>query len=218
MKVGTDGALLGAWAPIGASQKILDVGTGTGMIALMIAQRGSAAIDAIDIDADACLQARENTALSPFNGRINVYHTPLSEYSPPHEGLYDLIVSNPPYFADSLKCPDRKRNTARHTDTLPLPDLLRDCRKLLAPNGRIALVLPYDQRENVLSACLENALYLSEEVEVIPVEGAKPKRWLVELSIEPVNSPLLSQLTLETRERRYTEEFTALVKDFYLKI
>lgn len=218
MKVGTDGSLLGAWASAGQSGKILDVGTGTGLIALMLAQRSEATIDAIDIDADACLQARENVAASPFARRVNIYHTPLSEYAPQHEGQYDLIVSNPPYFADSLKCPDRKRSIARHTDTLPLPDLLRDCRRLLAANGRIALILPYDQRENVLNACLENALFLSEEVEVTSVENAKPKRWLIELSADPINSPLLSRLTLETRERQYTEEFTALVKDFYLKI
>lgn len=218
MKVGTDGSLLGAWAHAGQSRKILDVGTGTGLIALMLAQRSEATIDAIDIDADACLQARENVAASPFAERVNVYHMPLSEYAPLHEGRYDLIVSNPPYFADSLKCPDRKRSMARHTDTLPLRDLLRDCRRLLATNGRIALILPYDQRENVLNACQENTLFLSEEVEVSSVENAKPKRWLIELSADPVTSPLLSQLTLETRERQYTEEFTALVKDFYLKI
>ena len=123
MKVGTDGVLLGAWASTERCQRILDVGTGTGLIALMLAQRSTASLDAIDIDLDACLQARENIAKSPFANRIQVYQTSLSEYMPDENIKYDLIVSNPPYFIDSLKCPDTKRNLARHTDTLSLPDL-----------------------------------------------------------------------------------------------
>lgn len=218
MKVGTDGALLGAWAHAEQSKRVLDIGTGTGLIALMLAQRSQATIDAIDIDADACLQARENIAASPFAGRIDVHHVPLAAYAPFHQGEYDLIVSNPPYFIDSLKCPDRKRNTARHTDTLPLPDLLRDGRELLAPGGRIALILPYDQREIVLRASQEKGLSLSEEVAVSPIASAKPKRWLVELAAETIDHPRLSHLGIETEHHRYTEEFTALVKDFYLKI
>ena len=110
------------------------MGTGTGLIALMLAQRSTAILDAIDIDLDACLQARENIAKSPFANRIQVYQTSLSEYMPDENIKYDLIVSNH-LFIDSLKCPDTKRNLARHTDTLSLPDLLRDSRKLLAPEG-----------------------------------------------------------------------------------
>ena len=113
MKVGTDGVLLGAWASTERCQRILDVGTGTGLIALMLAQRSTAILDAIDIDSDACLQAQENIAKSPFANRIQVYQTSLSEYMPDENIKYDLIVSNPPYFIDSLKCPDTKRNLAR---------------------------------------------------------------------------------------------------------
>lgn len=140
MKVGTDGVLLGAWAGTESCNRILDIGTGTGLIALMLAQRSKAVIDAIDIDADACLQAQENAESSPFAGRINVRHCALADFAQAATNLYDLIVSNPPYFVDSLKCPDRQRNTARHTDTLTLEDLLQDSRKLLAPQGRIALI------------------------------------------------------------------------------
>ena len=129
MKVGTDGVLLGEWASTERCQRILDVGTGTGLIALMLAQRSTAILDAIDIDSDACLQAQENIAKSPFANRIQVYQTSLSEYMPDENIKYDLIVSNPPYFIDSLKCPDTKRNLARHTDTLSLPDLLRGTRR-----------------------------------------------------------------------------------------
>ena len=136
MKVGTDGVLLGAWAGTESCNRILDIGTGTGLIALMLAQRSKAAIDAIDIEADACLQAQENAESSLFAGRINVFHSDLVDFAQASTHLYGLIVSNPPYFVDSLKCPNLQRNTARHTDTLTLEDLLQYSRKLLAPQGR----------------------------------------------------------------------------------
>ncbi len=218
MKVGTDGVLLGAWANIERCQRTLDVGTGTGLIALMLAQRSTAILDAIDIDPDACLQARENIAKSPFTNRIQVYQTSLSEYKPNENIKYDLIVSNPPYFIDSLKCPDTKRNLARHTDTLSLPDLLRDSRKLLAPEGNIALVLPFEQREYLIGLAREESLSPSRETHVSPIPDATPQRLLIELSAKPVAEPKLSHLTLEIKRHRYTDEFTALAKDFYLKM
>lgn len=218
MKVGTDGVLLGAWTHTHGSERILDIGTGTGLIALMLAQRSDAIIDAIDIDPNACLQARENIASSPFADRIHVYHTPLSGYTPAEGIKYDRIVSNPPYFIDSLKCPDDKRRVARHTDTLSLPDLLRDSRRLLAPGGKIALVLPFDQRESLLDLIRTERLFLSNETLVSPVKDSNPKRILAELSADPQTRPLRSYLTIEIERHRYTEEFTALVKDFYLKM
>ena len=218
MKVGTDGVLLGAWANIERCQRILDVGTGTGLIALMLAQRSTAVLDAIDIDPDACLQARENIAKSPFANWIQIYQTPLSEYKPDESIKYDLIVSNPPYFIDSLKCPDTKRNLARHTDTLSLPDLLRDSRKLLAPKGNIALVLPFEQREFLIDLARKESLFPLRETHVSPVPDAIPKRLLIELSAKPVTEPELSYLTLEIERHRYTDEFIALAKDFYLKM
>lgn len=218
MKVGTDGVLLGVWANTEKCQRILDIGTGTGLVALMLAQRGTAMLDAIDIDSDACLQARENIAKSPFANRIQVYQTPLSEYIPEEHIKYDLIVSNPPYFVDSLKCPDTKRSLARHTDTLSLPDLLRDSRKLLAPEGNIALVLPFEQRESLINFARRESLFPARETHVSPIPDANPKRLLIELSAKPVADPRLSHLTLEIERHRYTDEFTALAKDFYLKM
>lgn len=185
MKVGTDGVLLGAWTGIESCNRILDIGTGTGLIAMMLAQRSKAVIDAIDIDAEACLQAQENAESSPFAERIKIRHSALSDFAQTDTGLYDLIVSNPPYFVDSLKCPDQKRNTARHTDTLTLEDLLQDSRKLLAPQGRIALILPYDQKERLTDCIRTQNLFLSKETSVIPVPGAEPKRLLAELTAEP---------------------------------
>lgn len=219
MKVGTDGVLLGAWAGIESCNRILDIGTGTGLIAMMLAQRSKAVIDAIDIDAEACLQAQENAESSPFAERIKIRHSTLSDFAQTDTGLYDLIVSNPPYFVDSLKCPDQKRNTARHTDTLTLEDLLQDSRKLLAPQGRIALILPYDQKERLTDCIRTQNLFLSKETSVIPVPGAEPKRLLAELTAEPPVFPTFSsQLTIEIARHQYTNEYVSLTKDFYLKM
>lgn len=219
MKVGTDGVLLGAWAGTDSCNRILDIGTGTGLIALMLAQRSPAIIDAIDIDADACLQAQENVVSSPFAERIQVRHSALADFAQAATDRYDLIVSNPPYFVDSLKCPDRQRNTARHTDTLTLEDLLQDSRKLLAPQGRIALILPYDQKERLTDCIRTYQLFLSKETSVIPVPGAQPKRLLAELTADPPASPASSdRLTIEIARHQYTDEYIRLTKDFYLKM
>ena len=176
MKVGTDGSLLGAWADTTNCHRALDVGTGTGLIALMLAQRCDAVIDAIDIDIDACDQARENIAQSPFATQIQVHLSPFANYKPKADIKYDLIISNPPYFIDSLKCPNKQRNTARHTDTLSLADLLKDSCRLLAPKGKLALILPFEQRTILLELAHKNQLYPLRETHVSSIKGATPKR------------------------------------------
>lgn len=217
MKVGTDGVLLGGWARVEGAASILDIGTGTGLIALMLAQRNEAArIDAIDIDPDACRQAEANVAASPFAGRIRVIPASLAGYRPVEPAVYDLIVSNPPYFTDALKCPDPQRRLARHTDTLPLAELLQTARGWLHPSGRLALVWPADGRSRLEAAACEAGLYFIRITEVYSLPGAPPKRILAELGLQPVGTPALESLTIEVAARRYTEEFTALMKDFYL--
>lgn len=216
MKVGTDGVLLGVWADTEEAGRILDVGTGTGLIALLSAQRSKAWIDAIDIDEAACLQAKENVRNSPFADRIRVIHASLEAYRRQTERRYDWIVSNPPYFIDSLKCPDAQRALARHTDSLPLQELIRDSRALLTPNGRLALIWPYDQKDRLLKCCVEEKLFISKETVVIPRPGACPKRCLVELALEPVATPFTTSLTIEIERHRYTPEFIRLVQPFYL--
>lgn len=161
MKVGTDAVLLGAWADTSFCRNILDIGTGTGIIALMLAQRSQATVEAIDIDKEACVQATENAAASPYTERIKVVHASCADFAASNQQKrYDLIVSNPPYFINSLKCPDNKRTVARHTDTLLLSDLIREAQTLLSPSGRIALVLPYERLEEVKALASANHLYI----------------------------------------------------------
>lgn len=217
MKVGTDGVLLGAWAKIEGRPRTLDIGTGTGLIALMLAQRGAARIDAIDIDRDACLQAESNISRSPFAGQINVFHTSLAEYAPKTPS-YDLIVSNPPYFVDSLKCPDGKRTLARHAETLPLTELLQGSRQLLADKGRLSLILPFERRDALLDAARWESLFPEEEAHVISRQGLRPKRLLITLTTHSTGSTHTTQLIIEDETRHYTDAFKALVQDFYLKM
>ena len=218
MKVGTDGALLGAWAAPKEARNILDIGTGTGLVALMLAQRCQAFIDAIDIDADACLQAEENVARSPFADRIRVHHCALNDFHPSAPSHYDLIVSNPPYFHQALKCPDPKRNRARHTDTLSLEELFQESHRLLTPAGRLCLILPYDQLERVHQVSQLKGLHWIMRSDVSPVVGSSPKRLLAEWGLQPVASPLHTTLSLEYPDRSYTEAFIALERDYYLKM
>lgn len=219
MKVGTDAVLLGAWANTTHCNSILDIGTGTGIIALMLAQRSNAMIDAIDIDREACIQAEENVAASPFAGRINIIHASCVEFAAqPERKIYDLIVSNPPYFINSLKCPDSKRSMARHTDCLSLPSLIKDSYFLLSTTGRIALVLPYEQLGEVEDIAHENALYISRQTAVIPTPGAQPKRLLIELSATDTDTKNRDTLIIEEARHQYTPDYIALTKEFYLKM
>ncbi|MDO5447724.1 MAG: methyltransferase, partial [Prevotellaceae bacterium] len=146
MKVGTDGVLLGAWAAIEALDHadaidVLDVGTGTGLIALMVAQKAeNARVTAIDIDADAVAQAQENVDASPWKERITLINMPLQDFTT--DVRFSMILSNPPYFINSQKCPDRQRSLARHADSLPLQTLMKRATELLLPEGRLCIILP----------------------------------------------------------------------------
>lgn len=168
---------------------------------------------------EACVQAEENVATSPFAGRIKVIPASCADFARSMaQKKYDLIVSNPPYFINSLKCPDNKRSVARHTDSLPLSELIENARALLSSAGRIALVLPYEQLEEVRETAQKNSLHICRQTNVIPVPGAHPKRLLVELSPVSTDTKNRNTLTIEEARHQYTPEYIALTKDFYLKM
>ena len=142
MKVGTDGVLLGAWCPVEHAVRVLDIGTGTGLIALMIAQRApKALIEAVELDEKAAEQARYNVSLTPFDERVKVFTSSIQVFAETNQGVYDVIVCNPPYFVDSLKSPNNSRTQARHTDTLTHDDLLLVANKLLSEQGTLNVIL-----------------------------------------------------------------------------
>ena len=218
MKVGIDGVLLGVWAPIGEAKNILDVGTGTGLIALMLAQRSSSMITAIDIDQDAVFQARENTLNSPWKDRVAVHSSSLQEFAANESTTFDLIVSNPPYFVNSLKNQDKNRATARHTDSLTHEELINGSLKLLSAEGRLCIILPVNEGMQCVDFAQSKGLFCSKLVKVFPKLGVAAKRLLLEFGFTKVDT-VLSELVIETEVRhQYSDQFSLLAKDFYLKL
>ena len=216
MKVGTDGVLLGAWCPVDSRASVLDVGTGSGLIALMLAQRiQGAQITAIDIDAGAVEQAKYNFGVSPWADRLECHQTALQEVE--GEGIYDLIVSNPPYFQDSLKNPDSQRAMARHTDTLSYEELLKHGARLLTKEGIIALVLPIEAEQQIIALAQIYGLYPTHITHVYPKPGKAAKRLLIAFSpLASRLSPIANSLTLESETAPRSEAYIELTKEFYL--
>ncbi|HZJ79859.1 MAG TPA: methyltransferase [Dysgonamonadaceae bacterium] len=217
MKVGTDGVLLGAWTDVFESSKVLDIGTGTGLIALMIAQRNcEAVIDAIDIDEGCVVQAGQNISGSPFAHRINVQHASFQNIAQQEDKNYDLIVSNPPYFQNALKSPCISRNTARHNDSLSFFEIISLGVSLLSESGRIALILPYEFKQAVLEHAATVNLFASRITNVHPLPHKPAKRLLIEL--QKIKTDCIEDnLTIELSRHRYSKEFEALTQEFYLE-
>ncbi len=217
MKVGTDGVLLGAWVRVEPQdRRILDIGTGTGLIALMLAQRSQARIAAVEIDPESAAQARENAAASPWSDRIEVVCSPVQRYEP---GVrFDIIVTNPPFYVDSLASPDPGRSRARHAEALPYGALCDAVLRLLAPEGRLALVLPPQEAARFVTLA-EGRLFLQRRLEVCPTPARGVRRWLLELGRTPCGLPETERLTIASDGGTpdYTPQYRALTRDFYLK-
>jgi len=217
MKVGTDAVLLGAWVNTANAKHILDIGTGTGIIALMLAQKSGAKIDAIDIDQNAFIQATENVNNCDWKSRITVHNISLQNFAEQeHEYKFDLIVSNPPYFVDSSKAMEESRTNARHTDQLRYDELLNGVLKLLSPAGKFYVILPTKESELFKELALENKLYLTKLTRVITRYDKPEKRWLMRFEFTQ-RSFSESSITIEKDERHsYTDEYKELTKDYYL--
>ena len=219
MKVGVDGVLLGAWADVENAEQILDIGIGSGLIALMLAQRNShAQIDAIDIEDSAVRQAEINVECSLWKERIKVRHISLQNFAATAPNKYDLIVSNPPFFVNSMKTPEKERTNARHTDRLTHEELIFLSKSLLAPNGKICIILPVKEGKLCIDYAEKSELFCSKMVSVFPKPNAEAKRLLLEFTAEKTETET-GEITIETEIRhQYSAEFTNLAKDFYLKL
>ncbi|MDR2627774.1 MAG: methyltransferase [Dysgonamonadaceae bacterium] len=216
MKVGTDGVLLGAWAGCTDCNSILDVGTGSGLIALMMAQRSRAQIDAVEIDERACRQALANVEESPFPSRIRVVHTDYQSFHPGY--LYDLIVSNPPYFSLSLENPDSVKARARHNASLSFETLIRKSSLLLKDGGRLAVIVPFEARTIWNQQALSCRLNLLKETSVKSKTGKPPKRILLEYIKGAADCIDRTELVIEQDKHMYSPEYVELTKDFYLSL
>lgn len=216
MKVGTDGVLLGSWATVSHASTALDIGTGTGLIALMLAQRNpNLHIDALDIDPDAVAQAQENIADSPFHDRIKVHLQDFTLTSTISTLTYSLIISNPPFYTENTSCPDDKRDAARHTSSLPISSLMSGAASLLAPEGLFSLIIPTSLAPEVISEGAQHGLFLSRRTDVVTTPNKQPKRTLLEFSKHQKETHH-DILHIRDAHSNYTEAYKSLTQDFYL--
>ena len=219
MRVGTDGVLLGAWCNVDGAAHVLDVGTGTGVIALMVAQRNDAAlIDAIDLDATAAEVCRINFAASPWAERLTAIHSDVNGYNPGHG--YDLIVCNPPFFGNGVLPQDSARSIARHNQTLTIEQLISNAARLLTATGRLAMVTSADACALVRRCVVQAGLQIQRTTQVCPVEGRPPKRVLWEIGANvTAGEAVADTLCIENNNpRQYSARYLALCREFYLNM
>ncbi|WP_072988407.1 tRNA1(Val) (adenine(37)-N6)-methyltransferase [Flavobacterium segetis] len=220
MKIGTDGVLLGAWAPIINNPcGILDIGTGTGIIALILAQRTNAdQIDALEIDEDAFEQATDNFENSPWSDRLFCFHAGLDEFIEEPEDEYDLIVSNPPFYSEDYKTENEQRDLARFQDAMPFEDLIEAADLLLSENGIFSVIVPFKEEGTFLALAKEYELYPLKITRVKGAPTAEIKRSLLAISRKEVLDFAIDELIIEVARHVYTPEYISLTKDFYLKM
>jgi tRNA1Val (adenine37-N6)-methyltransferase len=218
MKVCTDACVLGAWADISDADYILDIGAGTGLLSLMVAQRNSyGMIDAVEIDAEAFYQAGENVENSPFGDRIKLFHSAVQEFTSEHK--YDVIITNPPFFQSDLLSPLDKKNIAHHAKSLDFAELLAAIDRLLSDQGKFNILFPVDEGKQFLLKAEQAGWILSRKLTLFHHEGKKPFRQLMtfQRSETVMDVPVNEELCIyETDGATYNNAFKALLKDFYL--
>lgn len=219
MKVGTDGVLLGAWADVEGVSRALDIGTGSGLIAIMLGQRSEKAkIDGVEIEEKAFEQTVQNMKEAPWANRLKAYNISLQDFSKNCTHTYDLIVSNPPFFSGGTFSHNQDRNSVRHTIKLPHGDLLGAARKLLAPHGKLCLILPYIEGLRIQELAQSYNLYCTKETHLRPKASKSVERLL--LQFERQEKPVVRDELVIQKENNneWTDPFMALTKDFYLKM
>ncbi len=223
MKVGTDAVLLGAWLSLRGSERyILDIGSGSGLIALMLAQRTQsfayqAVIDGVEVDRASYEESCENAAASPWSDRVSMHCTEIQKYGVADKRRYDLIVSNPPFFVDSLLAPNQERSNARHTTLLPFSDLISAVERLLNADGRFAMVLPIAEQQ-LFDNEADGRLTLLRRCNVKGSVSGVAKRQLSEYAVAKTEvNATLEELTLRRADGSYSDEYRTLTRDFYLK-
>ncbi|WP_179318406.1 tRNA1(Val) (adenine(37)-N6)-methyltransferase [Winogradskyella helgolandensis] len=219
MKIGTDGVLLGAWASVDKNPfSVLDIGAGTGVLSLMIAQRSSAeTIEALEIDADAFEQCAENFENAPWADRLFCYHASLLEFVEEMDDEYDLIICNPPFYSEDYKTDNKSRDLARFNDAMPFEHLIYAVANLLSTDGLFSVVIPYKEEVKFTELALKAGLYLNRALHVKGNPQSEIKRSLLEFSFKQ-QEVKTSELIIETARHQYTEDYINLTKDFYLKM
>lgn len=216
MKIGTDAILLARWVEVTANDDVLDIGTGCGLIPLMLAQKGIKSADAVEIDKDSWEEAAQNFSNSAWKLRLSAINADVKVYAAHCEKKYDLIVSNPPfYFGDNI--PEKaKKGLARHTNTLGYNDLLASVKKLLKPDGRFALVLPALESKTFLKEAENQGFFLQKEMKIVPIEGKEPNRINMQLVVNQVDEVESETFVLRNKDHTFTNYYKDFLKDYYL--
>ncbi|HEY5744740.1 MAG TPA: methyltransferase [Chryseolinea sp.] len=219
MKVGTDAVLLGAWAHVANANRILDIGTGSGIIALMAAQRTapSTQIDAVEMEGQDAAQAADNFSASPWSERLHIHITPIQEFTPLPPSVYDVILTNPPYFINSQEPPNKRRHEARHTVTLDHAALLAAAGRLLHPQGTFNVVLPYTEGLQFIALAQEHGFFCSRQYSFRTREGKPIERWLLEFSRKE-RATETGEILLYREKLEWSDSYVELTRDFYLKL
>lgn len=220
MKIGTDSVLLGAWCPIDNNPfSVLDIGAGTGVLSLMLAQRSHAEqIDALEIDEDAYEQCVENFEASPWSDRLFCFHAGLDEFIEEPEDEYDIIISNPPFYSEDYKTDNSQRDLARFQDAMPFEELVEAADLLLSENGIFAVIIPFKEEERFIDLCAEVELF---PVKVTRVKGSHTTpiiRSLLAFKRYELSVLTADELVIEINRHEYTDDYINLTKDFYLKM
>lgn len=214
MKIGTDGVALGSWTSVGDASDAIDVGAGSGLISLMLAQRGVKHVTAIEIDSGAAEDCRLNIAASPWADRVNLYEGDFASYNPPKP--VDLIVSNPPFFDTGETAPDAARAGARHEGSLNFSSLIDFASARLKPSGRLSLIAPSERADDIIWLGEMRHLKLRRLCHVSTVATRDPARVMLELS--PTDGPICYEhLDIRDTDGRLSDGFRLLTQDFYLK-
>jgi len=219
MKIGTDSVLLGAWTSLEKRPfSILDIGSGTGVLALMLAQRSHAElIDAIEIDDNAYEQCVENFEQSPWSDRLFCYHASLEEFTDEIEDKYDLIISNPPFYSEDYKSENNQRDLARFVDAMPFEHLLESVSKLLAEDGVFSVIIPFKEETSFIALASQMNLFVNKKLHLKGTPTSDIKRSLLEFSFHESDIKT-NELIIETARHQYTQDYINLTKDFYLKM
>lgn len=217
MKVGTDAVLLGSWVDIDSGNTILDIGTGSGIIAMMLAQRSKAKITAIDIHEPSILDTTENFNGCPWNKKLSAKHISLQKFTNTSIDKYDLIVSNPPFFSNSLLSPSKDKSLAKHNQSLSQFELLNSVLKLLKENGKLSVILPASEISGFTIQATKLGFYTKKQLRVLPKTNKPFNRVITTFSLQSHGSCKIEELTIRDQNNNYTSEYKNLTKDFYLK-